>query len=86
MDSAFTLPPLPEGWKAEKDVKIIGQLSTAIKRNIEPVGRHFLAHARRVTQIPFHDDRTRASCDIRIGLADEEGENPKTKIIYVYII
>lgn len=42
------LPVLPEGWSAEKDFKAIGTLSTATQRNIEPVGPHFLAHARRV--------------------------------------
>ncbi|UNI22137.1 Hydroxymethylglutaryl-CoA lyase [Purpureocillium takamizusanense] len=41
------LPLLPEGWSAEKDFKAIGQLSGATQRSIEPVGPHFLAHARR---------------------------------------
>lgn len=42
------LPVLPEDWSAEKDFKAIGTLSPATQRNIEPVGPHFLAHARRV--------------------------------------
>jgi DnaJ family protein C protein 2 len=42
------LPVLPEGWAGEKDFKSIGQLSSATDRNIEPVGPHFLAYARRV--------------------------------------
>jgi len=42
------LPVLPEGWSAEKDFKAIGTLSSATQRTIEPVGPHFLAHARRV--------------------------------------
>lgn len=41
------LPPIPEGWSAEKDFKPIGTLSSATQRNLEPVGPHFLAHARR---------------------------------------
>ncbi|KAI5294996.1 Ribosome-associated chaperone [Ascosphaera acerosa] len=41
------LPVLPEGWAAEKDFKVLGSLSPAEKRNVEPVGPHFLAHARR---------------------------------------
>lgn len=47
--SQVTLPLLafPEGWSAEKDFKAIGHLSSASQRNIEPVGPHFLAHARR---------------------------------------
>jgi DnaJ family protein C protein 2 len=43
-----SLPSLPSGWTADKDFKAIGGLSAAIQRNIEPVGPHFLAHARRV--------------------------------------
>lgn len=49
---SLPLPTLPDGWSGEKDVKVIGHLSPATKRNIEPVGRHFLAHARRVSR--FH--------------------------------
>ena len=45
---SLPLPSLPEEWTAEKDFKAIGTLSLPTKRNIEPVGRHFLAYARRV--------------------------------------
>ena len=41
------LPTIPEGWSAEKDFKPLGKLSPATQRNIEPVGAHFLAEARR---------------------------------------
>lgn len=44
----ISLPSLPQGWAGEKDFKIVGALSGATKRNVEPVGPHFLAHARRV--------------------------------------
>jgi len=44
---SLPLPALPEGWSTEKDFKATGQLSAATQRNIEPVGPHFLAHARR---------------------------------------
>jgi hypothetical protein len=44
-----TLPTLPQGWAGEKDFKIVGALSGATQRNVEPVGPHFLAHARRVS-------------------------------------
>lgn len=43
-----SLPSLPSGWSADKDFKAVGALSAAVQRNIEPVGPHFLAHARRV--------------------------------------
>jgi hypothetical protein len=42
------LPTLPAGWSADKDFKAIGKLSAAARRNVEPVGPYFLAHARRV--------------------------------------
>jgi hypothetical protein len=48
VEIALPLPVLPEGWAGEKDFKAIGQLSESNDRNIEPVGPHFLAHARRV--------------------------------------
>lgn len=44
----ISLPSLPQGWAGEKDFKIVGALSAATKRNVQPVGPHFLAHARRV--------------------------------------
>lgn len=43
-----SLPSLPQGWAADKDFKPVGALSAATQRNVEPVGPHFLAHARRV--------------------------------------
>lgn len=43
----ITLPVLPGGWSADKDFKAVGRLSGATQRSIEPVGPHFLAHARR---------------------------------------
>ena len=47
---SLPLPVLPEGWSAEKDFKAVGTLSPATQRIVEPVGPHFLAHARRVCQ------------------------------------
>lgn len=41
------LPVLPEGWSGEKDFKAVHPLSSPVHRQIEPVGPHFLAHARR---------------------------------------
>lgn len=41
------LPALPEGWSAEKDFKPVASVTASAKRTIEPVGPHFLAHARR---------------------------------------
>jgi hypothetical protein len=44
---SIPLPVLPAGWSAENGFKALSTLSPAIQRNIEPVGPHFLAHARR---------------------------------------
>ncbi|KLJ12366.1 DnaJ like subfamily C member 2 [Blastomyces silverae] len=61
------LPALPEGWSAEKDFKVIGSLSSATQRNLEPVGPHFLAHARRKRhQRTFsEDDRIQAQENVK---------------------
>ncbi|KAL2206151.1 putative ribosome associated DnaJ chaperone Zuotin [Sarocladium strictum] len=60
--SQLPLPVLPEGWSADKDFKSIGQLSSAVQRSIEPVGPHFLAHARRARhkRTFSEDDRIQA--------------------------
>ncbi|KAI9736332.1 MAG: hypothetical protein M1834_001218 [Cirrosporium novae-zelandiae] len=42
------LPPLPSGWTGgDRDFKAVDALSSASNRSLEPVGPHFLAHARR---------------------------------------
>ena len=61
-DGTLPIPSLPSGWSAEKDFKAIGQLSDAVLRSIEPVGPHFLAHARRARhkRTFSEDDRIQA--------------------------
>lgn len=56
------LPALPSGWSADKDFKAVGELSEAVQRSIEPVGPHFLAHARRARhkRTFSEDDRIQA--------------------------
>ncbi|EEH43918.1 uncharacterized protein PADG_00207 [Paracoccidioides brasiliensis Pb18] len=70
------LPVLPEGWSAEKNLKIVGSLSSAIQRNVEPVGPHFLAHARRKRhQRTFsEDDRIQAQENVKKIEEDEVDE------------
>lgn len=53
-----SLPSLPQGWAGDKDFKPVGGLSAATQRNIEPVGPHFLAHARRVRFSPIIERST----------------------------
>ncbi|KAK8073992.1 hypothetical protein PG994_004891 [Apiospora phragmitis] len=56
------LPTLPEGWSAEKDFKPVGKTTGSTQRTIEPVGPHFLAHARRARhkRTFSEDDRIQA--------------------------
>jgi hypothetical protein len=70
------LPVLPQGWPAEATVKIIGTLSPAIERSIEPVGPHFLAHARRARhkRTFSEDDRIQAQENVKRIEEDDDGE------------
>ncbi|KAK3185574.1 Zuotin [Lecanicillium sp. MT-2017a] len=74
--NALPLPVLPEGWAAEKDFKAIGQLSGATQRSIEPVGPHFLAHARRARhkRTFSEDDRIQAQESAKKVEDADEGE------------
>jgi len=73
---SIPLPVLPEGWSAEKDFKAIGSLSTATQRSIEPVGPHFLAHARRARhkRTFSEDDRIQAQENVKKVEDDDSGE------------
>ncbi|KAM7205250.1 ribosome associated chaperone Zuotin [Rhypophila sp. PSN 637] len=60
----FPLPSLPQGWAAEKDFKPVDKATkeAALQRTTEPIGRHFLAHARRARhkRTFSEDDRIQA--------------------------
>ncbi|CAI6340004.1 unnamed protein product [Periconia digitata] len=73
---SLPLPVLPEGWTAEKDFKPIGSLSAANDRNIEPVGHHFLAHARRKRhkRTFSEDDRIQAQANVKKVEDEDDGE------------
>ncbi|KAI9833716.1 MAG: hypothetical protein M1826_006807 [Phylliscum demangeonii] len=74
--ASLPLLPLPEEWTAEKDFKAIGALTAATKRNIEPVGRHFLAYARRKRhhRTFSEDERIQAQEDVKKVEDDESSE------------
>ncbi|PSK43997.1 Zuotin [Elsinoe australis] len=76
LQSALPLPGLPSGWSADKDFKAIGHLSSASARNIEPVGPHFLAHARRKRhkRTFSEDDRIEAQRNVKKVEEDDAGE------------
>ncbi|KAL3474254.1 zuotin [Aspergillus californicus] len=71
-----TLPVLSAGWTADKDFKAVGKLSAATQRNLEPVGPHFLAHARRKRhQRTFsEDERIQAQQNVKKTEDDEDDE------------
>ena len=70
------LPALPEGWSAEKDFKAIGKVTAATQRSLEPVGPHFLAHARRARhkRTFSEDDRIQAQESAKKVEDEDEGE------------
>lgn len=70
------LPALPDGWSAEKDFKPIGHLSAPTSRAIEPVGPHFLAHARRKRhkRTFSEDERIQAAQSVKQTEQDDDGE------------
>jgi DnaJ family protein C protein 2 len=73
---SIPLPILPEGWSGEKDFKAIASLSAATQRSIEPVGPHFLAHARRARhkRTFSEDDRIQAQENVKRVEDDDSGE------------
>lgn len=73
---SLPLPVLPEGWSAEKDFKGIGTLSSATQRNLEPVGPHFLAHARRKRhhRTFSEDERIQAQENVKKVEDDDSGD------------
>ncbi|KAK5999116.1 Zuotin [Cladobotryum mycophilum] len=79
--ASLALPALPEGWAAEKDFKAIGQLSSAVQRTIEPVGPHFLAHARRARhkRTFSEDDRIQAQENAKKVEDVDDGEESEAE-------
>ena len=73
---ALPLPVLPEGWKAEKDFRPLGKISKPTQRSIEPVGPHFLAHARRKRhhRTFSEDERLQAQENVKKVEEDDSGE------------
>lgn len=71
-----SLPALPDGWSGEKDFKPIGHLSSTSNRNVEPVGPHFLAHARRKRhkRTFSEDERIQAESNVKKVEDDDAGE------------
>src|ERR1700753_4125677 len=73
---SMPLPLLPDGWKAERDFRPVSGLSATVQREIEPVGPHFLAHARRkrFKRTFSEDERIQAQENVKKVEEDEDGE------------
>jgi DnaJ family protein C protein 2 len=67
-------PILPEGWAADKDFKPIAKLEDATQRAIEPVGPHFLAHARRARHKRTFSEDDRIQAQERAKNVEEEDD------------
>ncbi|KAF2971760.1 hypothetical protein GQX73_g1871 [Xylaria multiplex] len=72
---------LPADWSAEKDFKPIGSITAFTQRTIEPVGPHFLAHARRARhkRTFSEDDRIQAQERAQKVEKDEESEESEAE-------
>lgn len=67
-----SLPVLPEGWAADKDFKAVGKVTASTQRSIEPVGPHFLAHARRARHKRTFSEDDRIQAQERAKNVEEE--------------
>ncbi|KAJ5116742.1 Heat shock protein DnaJ N-terminal [Penicillium angulare] len=70
-----SLPSLPSGWSADKDFKAVGALSGATQRNVEPVGPHFLAHARRKRHHRTFSEDERLQAQQNVKKTEEEEDD-----------
>jgi DnaJ family protein C protein 2 len=75
------LPVLPTGWSAEKDFKAVHSLSAPVHREIEPVGPHFLAHARRKRhkRTFSEDERIQAAENVKKVEDQDDGDISETE-------
>lgn len=75
------LPPLPEGWDGgESGFKVLGTVSSATVRNIEPSGPYFLAYARRVSR---SISRIGLQCLQGMGFADMASTTTETTSTHI---
>jgi len=85
VEIALPLPVLPVGWAGEKDFKAAGSLSQANDRNIEPVGPHFLAYARRKRHKRTFSEDERIQAQANVKNVEEEDpddiDEPEDKVL-----
>ena len=68
----IALPVLPEGWSGDRDFKAVSTLSPATSRPIEPVGPHFLAHARRKRHRRTFSEDERIQAQAAVSKTDDD--------------
>ncbi|KAI1177840.1 DnaJ-domain-containing protein [Nemania sp. FL0916] len=73
------LPSLPEGWTAEKDFKPLGSITASTQRTIEPVGPHFLAHARRARHKRTFSEDDRIQAQERAQKIEKDDESDESE-------
>jgi DnaJ homolog subfamily C member 2 len=73
--ASLPLPPLPAGWAGEKDFKTTGGITSATQRTIEPVGPHFLAHARRARHKRTFSEDDRIQAQERAKKVEEDDDS-----------
>jgi DnaJ family protein C protein 2 len=75
------LPVLPAGWAGEKDFKAVNSLSAPVHREIEAVGPHFLAHARRKRhkRTFSEDERIQAAENVKKVEDTDDGDISETE-------
>ncbi len=73
------LPPLPAGWAAERDFKPLGAITASTQRTIEPVGPHFLAHARRARHKRTFSEDDRIQAQERAQKIEKEDESEESE-------
>ncbi|MDI1486096.1 MAG: Zuotin [Ramalina farinacea] len=73
--ASLPLPVLPSEWQADGNFKATASLSTPVQRNIEAVGPHFLAHARRLRHRRTFSEDEKIQAQQKLQKADQsDGE------------
>lgn len=72
---AATLPALESSWTGEEGFKTYASISAPIKRQIEPVGPGFLAHARRTLRGRTWSEDERIQAEKNVKKIEEEDDD-----------
>ncbi|KAF9566016.1 hypothetical protein EC968_003912 [Mortierella alpina] len=77
----FLLPSPPKSWSNDKTSAFHAKITAPTKATIQPVGRHFLAHARRhIHSRTFSEDEKVVSAEEAAAKNANEGENDNSDL------